>query len=252
MIKSIIHAGGESTRLREAFGGPKALAPVGEQTLLSLHMQPLLRADVKDYVFTLRYQHKTVQEYVEKLERELNFSSQYIVESSPLGRAGAVKLGIDKGIIDTDNSYLMSHPDDLIPVNVKELSDYASDAEKKGKSLVMVMAKYLQSPFGVGVIENNGDIMELKQFKEKPEVALEKNHYTSTGMMMFLPGAMREFENVPLDRITHPEQHIIPKLINENKAAAFPINNWLSVNHKSDYDRIKEMGPEKLLEYLSV
>ena len=68
-MKSIIHAGGQSTRLKEIFQGPKALAPVGEHTLLWFHLQPLVKTGIKDYVFTLRHQHEVVQAYIENLSQ---------------------------------------------------------------------------------------------------------------------------------------------------------------------------------------
>jgi NDP-sugar pyrophosphorylase family protein len=253
MIKSIIHAGGESTRLREAFNGPKALVPIGDKTLLWFHLQPLLKSDIiLEYVFTLRHQHELVQKHIEELKKEFNISSSSIVEPKPLGRAGVIRLGIDKGVIDTDTSYLMSHPDDLIPINIKELVDYASEAEKKNKSMVMVMARYITNPFGVGLAKKVGDIIELKQFQEKPEIPLIEDHYANTGMILFLPEAMKEFKNVPLDRLTHPEHEIIPKLAKQNKVAVFLVDRWISVNYTSDYENVLKMGKDKLIEFLDV
>ena len=71
MIKSIIHAGGESTRLKEKFNGPKALVPIENKTLLWLHLQPLIKSNIiKEYVFTLRHQHEIVQKHIEELKKE--------------------------------------------------------------------------------------------------------------------------------------------------------------------------------------
>jgi NDP-sugar pyrophosphorylase family protein len=253
MIKSIIHAGGESTRLREVFNGPKALVPIGDKTLLWFHLQPLLKSKIiMEYIFTLRHQHEKVQDHIDKLKKEFCISSSSIVEPRPLGRAGVIRLGIEKGVIDTECSYLMSHPDDFVPINVNELVDYASDAEKRGKSMVMVMAKYITNPFGVGIVKKEGDIIELKHFQEKPELPLIENHYANTGMILFLPEAMREFKNVPLDKLTHPEHEIIPKLAKQNKVAVFLVDRWISVNYVSDYENVSKMGKEKLLKFLNV
>lgn len=252
MIKSIIHAGGESTRLKELFNGPKALAPVGEHTLLWFHLQPLLKSRViSKYIFTLRHQHEVVQNYIESLKKEFNITASSIVEPLPLGRAGVVKLGIDNGVIDVDSSYLMSYPDDLIPINIKELEDYAEEVERKGKSMVMVMARYAVNQFGVGIAENVGGFYELKYFKEKPELPLIENHFANTGMMLFLPESMKEFNNLPLDKLTHPEHDIVPKLAKQNKVAVFLVDKWISVNYSSDYKDVVKMGPEKLLEFLN-
>jgi len=252
MIKSIIHAGGESTRLRELFNGPKALVPIGEHTLLWFHLQPLLKSKIiSEYIFTLRHQHEVVQSYIENLENKFNISTSSIVEPSPLGRAGVIKLGIDKGVIDLENPYLMSHPDDLVPIDVKKLEDYANEVERKGKTMIMVMAKYALNPFGIGVAKNVGNILELKHFKEKPELPFIEDHFANTGMMLFLPDAMKEFKNVPLDKLTHPEHEIVPKLTRENKVAVFLVDRWISVNYSSDYKDVVKMGPDKLLEFLN-
>ncbi len=201
----------------------------------------------------MRYRHELVQDYIEKIKNKLNIKTDSIVEPKPLGRAGVVRLGIDKGIIDTDTPYLMSHPDDLIPVDIKELIDYASDVEKRGKSLIMVMAKRTINPFGVGETKKTGNMIELKHFKEKPELPLVDDHFANTGMTLFLPEAMKEFKNVPLDKgVIHPEYEIVPTLVKQNKVAVFLVDRWISVNHVSDYKNVLRMGSEKLLEFLKV
>ena len=43
-VVSIILGGGKGTRLREAYQGPKALAPVDDQPLLWYHINPLLNS----------------------------------------------------------------------------------------------------------------------------------------------------------------------------------------------------------------
>jgi len=253
MIKSIIHAGGDSTRVRDLFNGPKALAPIEDKTLLWFHLQPLLKSNlISNYVFTLRYQYEIIQEYIEKLKNEFNISSSTIVEPKPLGRAGVIRFGIENGIIDVESPYLMSHPDDFIPIDIKELVDYASEVERKNKSMVMVMAKCTVNPFGIGIAKESGGIIELKQFQEKPELPLIDNHYANTGMILFLPEAMKEFKNVPLDKITHPEHEIVPRLAKQNKVAVFLVDRWISVNYSSDYENILKMGADKLLEFLNV
>jgi len=252
MIKSIIHAGGESTRIKEIFNGPKALAPIGEYPLLWFHMQQLIKSNiVSEYIFTLRHQHEEVRKYTNEFKDKFNIPISYIIEPKPLGRAGVIRLGIEKGIIDTDNTYLMSHPDDFIPINIKRLLEYAEDVEKKGKTMVMVMAKYTVNPFGVGEAKKVGDVLELKHFKEKPELPLIDDHFANTGMILFLPEAMKEFKNVPLDRPTHPEHEIVPRLAKQGKVAVFLVDRWISVNYASDYKNVLDMGKDKLLEFLN-
>lgn len=222
MIKSIIHAGGKSTRLREIYNGPKALAPIDNQPLLWFHLQPLIKSKlISKYIFTLRHQCDTVREYLDKLKNEFKISISSVIEPRPLGRAGSVRMGIEKGIINIDEPCLMSNPDDLIPININHLMEYASEAESKGKSLILVMAKKAMNPFGIGITKKAGKIIELKDFQEKPELPFIEGYYAHTGMDLFLPESMKEFLKVPLDRVTNPEDEIIPKLMKQDKVAVF-------------------------------
>jgi NDP-sugar pyrophosphorylase family protein len=251
MTRSIIHAGGESTRLREIYDGPKALAPIGKHTLLWYHLQPLVKSNlIKEYTFTLRHRCETVQEYLNQLKTEYDIAISTLIEPKPLGRAGSVRLGIEKGIINTDEPHLMSNPDDLVPIKISQLTQYASNAEKKGKTIVMVMAKKATSPFGIGIAKKTGPIMELKDFQEKPELPFITNHYANTGMILFMPDAMKEFKNAPLDRPTHPENEIIPKLVSQNKVAIYIVERWLSINYAADYKNVLNMAHNELARFL--
>jgi NDP-sugar pyrophosphorylase family protein len=144
----------------------------------------------------------------------------------------------------------MSNPDDLVPIKIDRLTQYASKAEKAGKTVVLVMAKKATTPFGIGIAKRKGPIIELRDFQEKPELPFITNHYANTGMILFMPDAMKEFKNTPLDRQTHPENEIIPKLVNQNKVAVFVVNRWLSVNYAADYKNVLDMGHEKLTKFL--
>jgi NDP-sugar pyrophosphorylase family protein len=254
MLKSIIHAGGESTRLKEVFDGPKALAPVDKHTLLWFHLQPLLRSGlIKEYVFTLRHHCEAVQNYLKALKWEFrDVSIRWITEPKPLGRAGSVKLAIEKGIVHTDEAYIMSNPDDLVPINIGHLAEYASDSERRGKSVIMVMARNARNPFGIGTAKKTGRLLELEQFQEKPELPLIEKHFANTGMMLFLPDAMEEFRKVASDKPSHPEDEIIPRLVKQNKVAVFAVDRWIPVNYAADLRSVSNMDSKELLRFLNV
>lgn len=175
-----------------------------------------------------------------------------IVEPKPLGRAGSVRLGIEQGIIQMDESYLMSNPDDLVPINMNRLMEYAGEAERKGKSVIMVMARNATNPFGIGLAKRKGKLVELERFQEKPELEFVKNHFANTGMILFLPEAMKEFSNVRLDRPAHPESEIIPRLARHNRIAVFVVEKWFSVNYPADFKKANSIGCEELLRFLKV
>ncbi len=251
MINSVIHAGGKGTRLRESYEGPKALAPVDDHPLLWYHLKPLTESKmISNYIFTLMNDHEIIQRYLNTYAASHELNVSYIVEPRPLGRAGSIRYGIEEGLIDVDLPCLMSHPDDLIPINIKDLLDYAEESTSRGKSLILVMAKNTVNPFGIGVTEDNKDIIELKYFLEKPELPLIPNHYANTGMALYMPEALNEFKETPLDRKTHPEDHIIPKLVKNGKVAVYLVERWLSVNYASDYEAATALGKEGLIKFL--
>ncbi len=253
MITSVIHAGGKGTRLRESYSGPKALAPVDGVPLLWYHLQPYFKSNQAfSYVFTLMHDNNLVQNYIDRLADESGLTISSIVEPRPLGRAGSIRLGIEEQVIDADIPLIMSHPDDLIPVNISDLLSYAEAMESISKTLILVMAKKTPNPFGIGVTTENQDVVELEYFLEKPELPLIPNHYANTGMALYLPEALKEFMKAPLDKKTHPEDEIIPRLVRDKKVAVFLVEHWISVNYESDYDAVKKMGKEKVLEYLGV
>lgn len=250
MIKAIIHAGGESTRLREVYTGPKPLAPAGmpPRSLLWLHLQPLIKSGlISEYFFTLRYKSGMVKKHIDKLAKEFGIATSSIVEPRPLGRAGVVRYAIEKGLIDVNETYLMSHPDDLIPIDVKKLIEFKSKAEGSGKTLILVMTRYAMTPFGIGKINKK---FEVEAFEEKPDLPLPPSHVANSGMALYMPKAMKEFLKVPKGKVVHPEDYIIPNLIKEKKVAAFVVPRWISVNYKSDYLRIKYKKLEDIIEFL--
>jgi hypothetical protein len=63
---------------------------------------------------------------------------------------------------------------------------------------------------------------------------------------------MKEFKNLPLDKLTHPEHDIVPKLAKQNKVAVFLIDRWIPVNYSSEYKDVLKLGQEKLMEFLKI
>jgi NDP-sugar pyrophosphorylase family protein len=250
LIKAIIHAGGESSRMQSVFRGSKALLPIGKpkKPILWYHMQPLINSGIiSEYIFTLRAFKESVENYVKKLEKEFKIKTKIIVEPIPLGRAGSIKYGIENDVIDLKETYLMSHPDDLIPINIRKLVKFQTKELKKGKIATLVMAKYARSQFGIGKTNKNKELLEIE---EKPELPLPKNYLASTGMCLYTPKAMKLFKKLKTNVFCHPETTVLPKLVKERKIAVFEVEKWISVNYKDDYLRVKDVNKNKLVNFL--
>jgi len=90
-LKAVILVGGEGTRLRPlTYSVPKSMVPVLNRPFLEHTIAYLKGYGVKNIILTLSYLPEAVQDYFgdgSNLETQLD----YLVESSPLGTAGAVK-----------------------------------------------------------------------------------------------------------------------------------------------------------------
>ena len=63
-MHAIILAGGKGTRLREAFDGPKVLAPVGGRPFLSLLLEHLERHGVRHVTMAVGYRAEEIIEAI--------------------------------------------------------------------------------------------------------------------------------------------------------------------------------------------
>src|SRR5437867_7893290 len=140
-MKMIVHAGGESSRMKDFYSGPKSLLEVGipKKTLMWIHLQPFLKSNLIDeFIFTLRSQSELVLNHIKELKKEFGFNYNTIVEPKPIGRAGSIRYGIEQGILDLEEEYFVSHVDDLVPLNLDAFLDFKKKAAEAGKLIVMV------------------------------------------------------------------------------------------------------------------
>ena len=92
-LHAIVLAGGQGTRLREAFDGPKVLAPVGGRPFLSLLLEHLERHGIRHVTMAVGYK---AEEIIETIGRHHgSISIMYLQEHRPLGTGGALKQALE-------------------------------------------------------------------------------------------------------------------------------------------------------------
>src|ERR1700692_1138351 len=94
-MKAVVMAGGEGSRLRPPTSRrPKPLAPVANKPVME-HIVDLLRKHgVTEIVATLHYLADEIESYFGD-GSAFGVALSYVVEDTPLGTAGAVKLAVD-------------------------------------------------------------------------------------------------------------------------------------------------------------
>ena len=91
-MKAVVMAGGEGSRLRPLTSRrPKPLVPVANKPVMHHIVDLLRRHGIAEVVATLHYLADEIENYFGD-GSQLGVSMEYVVEDTPLGTAGAVKL----------------------------------------------------------------------------------------------------------------------------------------------------------------
>ncbi len=91
-MKAVVMAGGEGSRLRPLTSSrPKPLVPIANKPVMHHIVDLLRRHGITDVVATLHYLADEIENYFGD-GSEMDCSMAYVVEDTPLGTAGAVKL----------------------------------------------------------------------------------------------------------------------------------------------------------------
>lgn len=94
-MEAIILAGGLGSRLASVLNDiPKAMAPIGQRPFLELLFDRLDQGGVKHVLLSVGYLHHVIQEHFGPRYRSLDL--EYIIERTPLGTGGAVRLGLSR------------------------------------------------------------------------------------------------------------------------------------------------------------
>lgn len=155
-MKAIIPVAGAGTRLRpHTYTQPKALIPLAGKTLLSIIVDQLEEAGIREFVFVIGYLGDKIQDYVK--QHYAHLQCHFILQTERHGLGHAIYL--TKEVVGNDEIYLVLG-DTICEYNVKEILQ-SSDS--------MLGVKKVDDPrdFGVAEIEENGRITRVV---EKPQI----------------------------------------------------------------------------------
>lgn len=156
--EAIILAGGLGTRLRTVVSDvPKCMAPVNGIPFLHFIITYLKKEGVQHFIFSLGYKSEIVIDYVDRTFPELD--KAYVIESSPLGTGGAIKLAC-KEVRGTD--VLILNGDTLFNINLEDLLSFHSS--KKADFTVALKEMKEFSRYGAVEIDKQ---FAIKAFHEK-------------------------------------------------------------------------------------
>ncbi len=155
-MKAIIPVAGAGTKLRpHTYTQPKALIPLAGKTILSIIVDQLKDAGIKDFIFIVGYLGEKIQDYVKEKYPHLN--CHFVQQSERFGIGHAINL--TREIVGSDEVMIVLG-DTIAEYDVKEIIN---------APFSMLGVKRVDDPrnFGVAEIEDDGFISRVV---EKPSI----------------------------------------------------------------------------------
>lgn len=120
MKECIILAGGLGTRLQSVVSDvPKCMAEVAGKPFLSYLFDYAKKQQFDHLILSLGYKSEVVLQWLEGKSHPFRIS--YVVENSPLGTGGAIKLAFEK--VETDKAFIFNG-DTFFDINTTQLEDF--------------------------------------------------------------------------------------------------------------------------------
>ncbi len=227
-MKAVVMAGGEGSRLRPLTSRrPKPLAPVANKPVME-HIVDLLRKHgFTEIVATLHYLADEIESYFGD-GSAFGVSMHYVVEDTPLGTAGAVKLAAD---LLGDESFLIISGDALTDLDLTAL---VADHQRTGAAATITLQR-VANPLEFGVVITD-DSRRITRFLEKPSWGEIFSDTINTGIYVLGPevlGYMERGKSYDFSR------DIFPRLLHENKLVSGYIATeyWTDIGNLQQYQQ---------------
>lgn len=225
-MKAIVMAGGEGSRLRPLTSRrPKPLAPVANKPVMEHIVDLLRRHGITDIIATLHYLADEIESHFGD-GSAFGVSMSYVVEDTPLGTAGAVKLAAER--IGRE-PFLVISGDALTDLDLTAL---VADHERSG-ALATIVLQRVTNPleFGVVITDEN---RHITRFLEKPSWGEIFSDTINTGIYVL--------DSTVLDYMEAGKSYdfsrdIFPRMLHENKLVSGFIGTdyWTDIGNLQQY-----------------
>jgi len=202
-VKVIILAGGLGTRIsEETENKPKPMVLIGDKPIL-LHVIDIYALQgYTDFVIATGYKHNIIEDYVNRLETNLNIKCVFTGENSQTGKRIALCL---KELGGTEDVFV-TYGDGLGNINLAELKNY----HEKHNRIATVTA--VRPPARFGVMEFKNGL--VSHFGEKSQA---DSGWINGGFFLLKP----EIGRFIIGQNDSFEIDVLPRLVEENELMAY-------------------------------
>ncbi len=219
MMKAVVMAGGEGSRLRPLTSRlPKPLAPVANKPVME-HIIELLRAHgIGEVVATLHYLADEIETYFED-GSAFGVTMHYVVEDSPLGTAGAVKMAEH---LLGDDTFLIVSGDALTDMDLTALVAH----HRATKASATIALQRVTNPLEYGVVVTDAD-GKITRFLEKPSWGEVFSDTINTGVYVLEPSVLRRMER---SKVYDFSKDLFPDMLRDGET----ISGWVADAYWTD------------------
>ncbi len=229
MVKALILAGGEGTRLRPlTVERPKPLVPLVNRPIIGHILHHLRRHGFEEVIVTLAYRANMIQNYLGS-GRAFDVEILYTVEEHALGTAGAVKNA--QPYLDHTPCLILSG-DVLTDIDLQAALAYH---QAKGALFTVVLHR-VSTPLEYGMVVLNAE-GQVVHFHEKPSWGDVMSDTINAGIYIAEPDVLAF---IPDDRPSDWSQDIIPRLLQEAPGRVYGFVSdgyWSDIGTLSEYVR---------------
>ncbi len=225
-MKAVVMAGGEGSRLRPLTSRrPKPLAPIANKPVMEHIVDLLRRHGITEIVATLHYLADEVESYFGD-GSAFGVSMSYVVEDTPLGTAGAVKLAQP---LLGDEPFLIISGDALTDLDLAAL---LADHERTG-AMASIVLQRVANPLEFGVVITD-DHNRITRFLEKPSWGEIFSDTINSGIYVLQPGVLEYME---AGKAYDFSRDIFPRMLHEGKLLSGYIANeyWTDIGNLQQY-----------------
>jgi mannose-1-phosphate guanylyltransferase len=224
-MQTVILAGGKGTRLRPlTVHTPKPIVPVVNRPFLLYQIDLLAPPEIKNVILCLSYQPRKIQELLSD-GSNMGMRISYLVETSPLGTAGAIKNAEEY----IEGTTVVFNGDILTDV---DLSAVIAQHRDTGAAATIVVTP-LENPVSYGVVEAAED-GRVARFVEKPRREEVQGNLINAGIYVLEPSVLK---HVPEGRPFSFEYDFFPCLLEKGEAfyAYRHDGYWLDIGSPDGY-----------------
>ena len=178
VIKAVIMAGGEGTRLRPlTCDVPKPMVPILNRPVMEYTIKLLNKHNINDISVTLAYLPSVITEYFGD-GKEWGVSLNYFIEETPLGTGGSVKNAGES----LDGTFIVISGDALTDLDLEKAVEF--HRQKGSKATLVLKRETIPLEYGVIITDDSDRII---RFLEKPSWGEVFSDTINTGIYILEP-----------------------------------------------------------------